>query len=64
MIPTFFLTHNNSRGREKGRCDSPLSLPRTPTLFMTYPDEQSESLEGQMQSYTVSGRRSLFETDV
>ncbi len=28
------------RGREKGRCDSPLSLPRT---LMTYPDERSES---------------------
>ena len=55
---TFFLFHtfvskNYSRGREKGRCD-----------FMTYPDEQSESLEGQMQSYTFSGRRSLHETDV
>ena len=41
------------RGKEKGRCD-----------FMTYPDEGRESLEGQMQSYTVSGRRSLHETDV
>ena len=35
-----------------------------PGALMTYPDEQSESSEGQMQSYTVSGRRSLFETDV
>ncbi len=35
-----------------------------PGALMTYPDERSESLEGQMQSYTVSGRRSLFETDV
>ena len=31
---------------------------------MTYPDEQSESSEGQMQSYTILGRRSLHETDV
>ena len=35
-----------------------------PGALMTYPDERSESLEGQMQSYTVPERRSLFETDV
>ncbi len=35
-----------------------------PGALMTYPDERSESQEGQMQSYTVSKRRSLFETDV
>ena len=39
-------------------------FPGAPSPFMTYPDERSESLEGQMQSYTVSGRRSLLETDV
>ena len=39
-------------------------FPGAPSPFMTYPDERSESLEGQMQSYTVSGRRSLHETDV
>ena len=35
-----------------------------PGALMTYPDEQSESQEGQMQSYTVSRRRSRIETDV
>ena len=40
------------------------SLWPVPGALMTYPDEGRESLEGQMQSYTVSGRRSLFETDV
>ena len=35
-----------------------------PGALMTYPDERSESPEGQMQSYTISRRRSLFEMDV
>ena len=35
---SYFLFHNfylrdSFRGRKKGRCDSPLSLPRTPTLY-------------------------------
>ena len=42
----------------------PFALWPFPGALMTYPDERSESLEGQMQSYTVSGRRSLHETDV
>ena len=39
---------------------------QTPSIcaIMTYPDEQSESLEGQMQSYTIPRRRSLFGMDV
>ncbi len=49
----YILTWLLNQGKGPGRCD-----------FMTYPDEQSESMEGQMQSYTVSGRRSLHETDV
>ena len=35
-----------------------------PGTLMTYPDEGRESQEGQMQSYTVSRRRSRIETDV
>ena len=35
-----------------------------PGALMTYPDEGRESKEGQMQSYTISRRRSLHETDV
>ena len=53
LYSTHHIFNKYFRGREKGRCD-----------FMTYPDEGRESLEGQMQSYTVSGRRSLHETDV
>ena len=40
-------------GEGKGRYD-----------FMTYPDEGREALEGQMQSYTISRRRSLLDMDV
>ena len=36
----------------------------SPGALMTYPDERSESLEGQMQSYTIPRRRSLFGMDV
>ena len=35
-----------------------------PGALMTYPDERSEALEGQMQSYTISRRRSLLDMDV
>ena len=44
LASLLFLSHHFFihlfRGREKGRCDSPLSLPRT---LMTYPDEGRES---------------------
>ena len=53
LYSTHHIFNKYFRGREKGRCD-----------FMTYPDERSESLEGQMQSYTISRRRSRIEMDV
>ena len=33
LYPTHHIFNKYFRGREKGRCDSPLSLPRTPTLY-------------------------------